>query len=126
MNNDNSFIQQIAHKYPDSINDNSFYIDLIEQVINYYNEVRNIKQTALHFNCNENTVSNILKKNGQKIYNQQQSIPVIMTDTDGNMIKIFQSMREAYAYLNKPRSGHIAAVCNGQRETAYGYKWKYL
>ena len=126
LNDTNDFIQQITYKYPDSVNDNSFYIDLIEQVLNYYNTVQNIQQTASHFGCDKNTISNILKKNGQKIYNQQQGVPVIMTDTDGNMIKVFQTMREAYAYLNKPQGGHIAAVCNGQRKTAYGYKWKYL
>lgn len=49
-----------------------------------------------------------------------------MLDTKGNIVKIFHNMKEAYTYLGKPQSGHIASVCRGERQTAYGYKWKYL
>ena len=34
-------------------------------------------------------------------------------------------LKAAYDYLGKQHSGHIAAVCNSKRKTAYGYKWKY-
>lgn len=42
------------------------------------------------------------------------------------IICIYPSLKEAYKALNKEQSGHIAAVCNGKRKTAYGYKWKYI
>jgi len=41
-------------------------------------------------------------------------------------IQIFSSIKKAYEFLGKQHSGHIAAVCNGKRKTAYGYKWRYL
>ena len=42
------------------------------------------------------------------------------------VLNIFDSIQEAYIYLNKQHSGHIASVCQGKRKTAYGYKWKYI
>lgn len=41
------------------------------------------------------------------------------------VIKTFSSIKDAYIFLNKQHSGHIADVCNGKRKSAYGYKWKY-
>ena len=41
------------------------------------------------------------------------------------ILKIFTSIADAYRFLNKQHSGHIADVCNGKRKTAYGYKWQY-
>ena len=42
------------------------------------------------------------------------------------ILKIFPSVAEAYVFLNKQYSGHIAAVCTNKRKTAYGYKWRYV
>lgn len=42
------------------------------------------------------------------------------------IIRIFPLTEEANRFLNKQSSGHISAVCKGKRQTAYGYKWKYL
>lgn len=41
-------------------------------------------------------------------------------------IKIFPSIAEAYLFLKKQHSGHIAEVCCGKRKSAYRYKWKYI
>ena len=43
----------------------------------------------------------------------------------GEVIAIYSSTQAAYDALGKTHSGHIAAVCNGKRNSAYGYKWKY-
>lgn len=52
---------------------------------------------------------------------------VAMLDKDTNeIIQIFSSITQAYKFLQKTHSGHIAGVCNGKRKTAYGYKWKYI
>lgn len=53
-------------------------------------------------------------------------IPVIQLDKDTQeIINIFPSAAKAAKFLGKERSGHIASVCKGKRQTAYGYKWKY-
>lgn len=45
----------------------------------------------------------------------------------GELINTFGSAREASRWLCK-EGGHanISLVCNGKRQTAYGYKWEYL
>lgn len=54
------------------------------------------------------------------------SIPIIQISSDGKyIINDFQSISLAAKYLKKNTS-HISSVCKGKRETAYGYKWKYL
>ena len=50
---------------------------------------------------------------------------MIDKETD-EILKIFPSIREAGIFLNKSRCRqHIAEVCNGKRNSAYGYKWKF-
>lgn len=65
---------------------------------------------------------NEIVKQGRKIIQNS----VIQLDKNTNeILNIFPSLKEAYIYLNKQQSGHIAEVCKGKRKTAYGYKWKY-
>jgi len=40
-------------------------------------------------------------------------------------IKRFECVRDAGIEFNKPNTGNIASVCNGRRNLAFGYKWKY-
>lgn len=58
----------------------------------------------------------------------EQSIPCYMIDKNTDkIIKEFSSRAEAIRYLgvaSKGASAHISAVCTGERESAYGYKWK--
>ncbi len=54
------------------------------------------------------------------------SIPVVQISADGKyLINQFPSVTHAAKFLNK-NTGHISATCLGNRETAYGYIWKYL
>jgi hypothetical protein len=54
------------------------------------------------------------------------SIPVVQLSADGkNFINQFPSVTLAAEFLNKS-TGHISSACKGNRETAYGYIWKYL
>lgn len=48
---------------------------------------------------------------------------VVQLDLNGNFIREFKSIKEANLYFGK--RGNISAVCQGKRETAFGYKWKY-
>ncbi len=52
---------------------------------------------------------------------------VAMMDKNTNeILKVFESIADACRYLGKEHSGHIGSVCKGDRQTAYGYKWKYI
>lgn len=126
LSDTNNFIQQIVQNYTNTISDNNLYINLTQQILEYYHIVKSIKQTALYFNCDKQSISNILKENNQTIYKFQYGTPVAMMNLNNDVIKTFNSIKEAYNFLNKQQSGHIASVCNGQRKTAYGYKWKYI
>ena len=53
--------------------------------------------------------------------------PVAMYSLKGDYIKSFRSITDACKYLNTdPRNSHIRSVCKGERQSAHGYKWKYL
>ena len=58
----------------------------------------------------------------------QQSVPCCMVDKETDEVLMeFASRKEAGRYVAPDIKGadtHIAAVCNGTRKTAYGYKWK--
>jgi hypothetical protein len=53
------------------------------------------------------------------------SIPVVQISADGKyLINEFPSVTHAAEFLKK-NTGHISAACKGNRETAYGFIWKY-
>lgn len=104
--------------------------DLIYQT---YIKIKSIKETAKIVGCSKDSVSKILsiykinKEDKKKNADILKSKGVAMIDkTSNQIIKVFPSIGEAYKYLQKPSSGHIASVCNKKRKTAYGYKWEYL
>lgn len=56
-----------------------------------------------------------------------RSLKVAQYDLNNNLIKTHNSIVDALIFLNKSiKDGHISQVCKGKRESAYGYKWKYL
>lgn len=69
-----------------------------------------------------------IKRSKESILKQAKalSMPVIQLDLNGNVIREFPSTRVADEYINNgKRCNHIADACNGKRQTASGYKWKY-
>jgi len=51
---------------------------------------------------------------------------IIQYDLEGNFIKEWSSISEAYLSLNKKiTNGCINLACKGKIKTAFGYKWKY-
>ncbi len=47
---------------------------------------------------------------------------VIQYDDDGNLIRRFDSIQEAQAYM---KITHISTVCRGKRKHDGGYRWRY-
>ena len=108
------------------------------QVANYYN----VSPTQIRRWCRQYDLPatiNIIKhtsefgwesENWNDFYKpnvvKEQSKPCYMLDIYSNeILKEFQSRSEAARYLglNSKASSHIGAVCEGHRESAYGYKW---
>lgn len=56
---------------------------------------------------------------------QKQRIQVAQVDTEGNIIRIYNSAKEAYR-ITGISDGNINQVCKGRRIQAGGYKWKQL
>lgn len=55
--------------------------------------------------------------------------PVLQFDLEGNLIKKWDSIKEAEIFFNplKSKSDNIGACCRKYRqESAYGFKWEYL
>lgn len=84
---------------------------------------------------NIETVHNYLIKSGvssedikarfkQKL-SKAKSIPVKQLDLDNNLIKIWDSAKEASEFLNISRQ-NICLACKKKRKTAGNYKWEYL
>lgn len=104
-----------------------------EIVNKLYKSGKNIKQISNIINADEGAISTILTESGisykEKALRAKESLVQSVAQLDKNteeIIQIFPSIQEAYTSLGKEHSGHIASVCNGERKTAYGYKWKYM
>ena len=56
--------------------------------------------------------------------NNSNSIPVDMLDMDGNYIKTFPSVAEAFRQTGI-HAQNIGQVCKGRKQSTHGYKWRY-
>jgi hypothetical protein len=57
--------------------------------------------------------------------NDWQNIPILQYNIQMDLIKEWNSQKEAQISFNKPKSDGIGAVCRGKQKTAYGYIWKF-
>jgi len=89
---------------------------------NNYNIVNHKDENKLNNNIENlewvNHIQNITYSQGKKI-NQID----IKTD---KIIKTFNSMQEAYRELNKTYGANIRLVCEGKRNSAFGFKWSFF
>lgn len=53
------------------------------------------------------------------------SRPVYKYSLTGEFIKKYNTVVDVVNELNINNGGHISSCCNGNRETAYGYQWRY-
>lgn len=104
--------------------------DLIYQL---YNNGKNNLQIQQITGYDKDTISKALSIQGiskqERTKRGREAVEksVVMIDKDTNEdLKIFSSITQAYDFINKQHSGHIASVCNGKRKTAYGYIWKLI
>lgn len=57
-------------------------------------------------------------------HSRAKKVKQIDKETD-ECIKIFDSVNDAFDAINIKYGSHIRKVCNGERKTAYGYKWEW-
>ena len=76
------------------------------------------KENANHGTRNERISRFTKKNNGLK--------PVRMLSKKGSTLKEFESINEAFRYLNRVTGSSITQVCLGKKRSAYGYKWEYI
>ena len=111
------------------------YIDY-DLVVKTYQEAGFENQTAHILNIDTSTVRKILKeKQIPIIKNVGNSKKVAQYSLKGELLESFLSAAEAGRKIIQEKKSiancntvgnRIRECCNGQRKTAYGYKWKFL
>ena len=84
------------------------------------NKVENLEWCTYKYNTLHAIKTGLLKSKPPIITKK-----IIMKNIDGEFIREFNSIKEAYMFLNKKRTGNIAEVCLKKRNMAYGYIWEY-
>lgn len=85
------------------------------------NDASNLEWCTVAYNV---TYGNAKNKTKQRFIETGWSRPVEQYDREGNFIAAFASVSEAGRSINR-NPGGISACCNGTRNIAYGYVWKY-
>ena len=107
------------------------------EVIKKYNELKNLNQTAIFFNCSSFSISQILGKHNIHIISavdqaKEKSFKIYQLDDNKNIVNIFKGIREAgrYAYKNNltkttPDKAHIMirkAIIS--KTKGFGFYWE--
>jgi hypothetical protein len=94
----------------------------------YFND-NNYVVNHIDKNRLNNNISNLewITQKENIIHGCGRKIAKINKDTN-EIIKTYNTIREAYEELNKPWNSLISKVCKGEkgRKTIYGFKWKYI
>ena len=58
-------------------------------------------------------------------YAECQIPKIDMLTMEGELIRIFDSLGDAYKYINRVNKGAITQVCVGKKDSYLGYKWRF-
>lgn len=93
---------------------------------------RSVHELALDLNTPVETLRTRLNKyktleydEFDYVYAQNQIPKVEMLTLESEHIKTFNSLADAYKFLNKVNKGGITQVCTGKRYSYNGYKWRF-
>lgn len=104
--------QLLVHKIINKVLKNGNYDDIIDHIDS--NRVNNTIENLESVTRKENTIRAVGK-----------SVKQIDIKTN-ELIKIFRSLQDAFSELNKTYGANIRLVCNGERKSAFGYKWEWV
>lgn len=95
--------------------------------ITKYSEEYHLKVSTIRNALNASDLMSKYREKHPEYNTRYNAVTVQMLDKKTNQVlNIFKSIRKALNYLNVDKDkGHIKAVCNGKRNSAYGYKWKF-
>lgn len=97
-------------------------------VVNHRNEIKtdnrveNLEWCTCKYNVNYGT--GIERRSYNSRNQPHRSCPILQYSLNGEFIQEFPSFKEVQRYLGKPYY-NIWSVCNGKKDSAYGYKWSY-
>ena len=138
LNERESFWIEYYNSYTNGYNatlggDGTTYINR-DLVITTYAELQSIAKVANMLNIDEKTVSKILKNfkittktksEAQKLSSGKQVVKICI-DTN-QILETFSCIKDAAISLGDYKKfSHISNVCNGNRKTAYGFKWAFI
>lgn len=122
--------------------DAKHYLDYDKILCMIDNTNKSLKEISKECNCSTDSVRNISKRYSRKInwskraYDSKAESIVMLNKDTGEEIMTFPSSNEAMRYIksiNKSKqsdyyidSGKIRMCCKGIRNTAHGYKWKFV
>lgn len=101
-----------------------------QEVVNLYNEHKNITKISQIINRSIAEISHILRINNIQVLVSGEVVKGMMGKKvnqytlDGVFVASYDTVREAErqtGFLN----AHISEVCLGKRKTAYGFKWSF-
>lgn len=81
---------------------------------------------GIQYHKHSESIKQIISDKGKGNKNSKYVANVLMYDKQGNLLKNFQSAREAARYLgDESKNVGINYCLNNKQKTAYGYIWKY-
>lgn len=93
---------------------------------------RNVHELAVELDVPIETLRTRLNKYGILEYSEyyykyanNQTPKVDMLSLNGEYIRTFSSLNDAYKYINRVNKGGITSVCIGNRDSYIGYKWRF-
>ena len=101
---------------------------------NVIEEYKSVREAATALGENVESLRSRLKKHNMLdyqdftiSYSPSKPIPKIeMLTMNGESLRVFDSIADAYKFLKKINKGHISQSCRGKRIDSYlGYKWRY-
>lgn len=97
-------------------------------IVNHKNEIKtdnrveNLEWCTCKYNVNYGTC---VERRAYNSRNQpHRSCPILQYSLNGEFIQEFSSFKDVQRYLGKSYS-NVWDVCNGKKDSAYGYKWSY-
>lgn len=103
-----------------------------DEIYQLWQKGKTVTEIELEIGCCQDTIDSALRNynisSEDRRRRNSRSIAKNLCMLDKNTEEIlqeFETIKDAYCFLNKKRSSHIQEVANGTRKQAYGYKWKW-